>query len=57
MSRHLTLLAVAFALVFSGLVSATKDTVRVEGGLISGTTADGVHSFKGVPQEKKIKTQ
>src|SRR5262245_10670986 len=46
----LTLLLIgASALTFSGLVFATNDAVKVEGGSISGTEADGVRSFKGVP--------
>src|SRR5258708_6354828 len=56
MMRILSLLAIAFALAFSGLASftdhttqATNDSIRVDGGLISGTTVDGVRSFKGIP--------
>lgn len=56
MMRNWALLAIAFALAFSGLASftdhttqATNDSIRVDGGLISGTTVDGVRSFKGIP--------
>jgi para-nitrobenzyl esterase len=49
MRRNLTMLAFALALAISGLASATIDTVKVDGGLISGTAADGVRSFKGIP--------
>jgi para-nitrobenzyl esterase len=56
MLRNRTLLAIAFALAFSGLAfftdnttQATDNSIRVDGGLISGTTADGVRSFKGIP--------
>src|SRR5690242_8547145 len=33
----------------SGRVGAATDNVRVDGGHISGTTADGVRSYKGIP--------
>ena len=49
MRRNLTALAFAFALAISGLASGTVDTVKVDGGLISGTAADGIRSFKGIP--------
>jgi len=49
MRRNLTALAFALALAVSGLASAPNNTVKVDGGLISGTTADGVRSFKGIP--------
>ena len=52
MQRKLTLLAIGLALAVSGLAFATagaNDTIKIEGGLISGTTADGVRSFKGIP--------
>jgi hypothetical protein len=57
MMRNWALLAIAFALAFSGLASftdhitqATNDSIRVDGGLISGTTVDGVHNFKSFAQ-------
>lgn len=49
MLRNLTLFAIAFALTFSGPTLAANDTIKVEGGLISGVMADGVRSFKGIP--------
>ena len=49
MRRNLTLLAFALALAVSGLAFAANDAIKVDGGLISGTTADGVRSFKGIP--------
>jgi para-nitrobenzyl esterase len=54
MPGKLMLVAIAFALSLSGLAFSPKafssnDTIRVEGGLISGTAADGVRSFKGIP--------
>ena len=49
MRRNLTLLAFALALALSGLVFAANDAINVHGGLISGTTADGVRGFKGIP--------
>jgi para-nitrobenzyl esterase len=49
MRRILTLLALAFAVALSGLAFAAEDTIKVDGGLISGTAADGVRSFKGIP--------
>lgn len=47
--RRLTLLAAAITLALHGLAFTANDTIRVEGGLIAGTTADGVRSFKGIP--------
>ncbi len=52
MRRNLFLLALLFAVVVSGYslaVSAGEDSVKIDGGLISGVNADGVRSFKGVP--------
>ncbi|MEK6406087.1 MAG: carboxylesterase family protein [Acidobacteriota bacterium] len=49
MPRNLTTLAFAFALAVSGLASVPNDTIKVDGGLVSGTAADGVRSFKGIP--------
>ena len=49
MLRNLTLLAIALALAFACVASAKNDVIRVEGGSISGTVADGVRSFKGIP--------
>ncbi len=53
-SGKLTLLVIAFALTGAGLTFSARafpvnDQVRVEGGLISGTTSDGVRSYKGIP--------
>jgi para-nitrobenzyl esterase len=56
MLRNRTVLVIAFALAFSCLAfvtdhtaQATDNSIRVDGGLISGTTVDGVRSFKGIP--------
>jgi len=61
MLRKLTMLTVVFALVFSSIALSThasladnkspaaNGAIKVEGGLISGTTADGITSFKGIP--------
>ena len=49
MLRKLTLLATAFLLATSGFAFNANGTIRVEGGLISGTTLDGVRSYKGIP--------
>jgi para-nitrobenzyl esterase len=49
MRRNLTVLAFALALTISGVALATNDTIKVEGGLISGATVDGIRSFKGIP--------
>lgn len=49
MLRNLTLLAFVLALALSRPASANNDTIKVEGGLISGTTADAVRSYKGIP--------
>ena len=49
MRRNLTLLAFALVLAVSGLAFVANDAIKVDGGLISGTTADGVRSFKGIP--------
>lgn len=43
------ILAVALILTLSGPVAATNDTVKVEGGMISGVTVDSVRSYKGIP--------
>src|SRR5216683_2155014 len=48
MRRSLFALTFALVLAISG-ASSTVDTLKVEGGLISGTTDDGVRSFKGIP--------
>ena len=52
MTRNLAFLLLAFLLavmIFSPSASTATDTVKVEGGLISGATADAVCSFKGIP--------
>lgn len=38
-----------FSFAFSSYFSAADDTVRVTGGMISGTTTGGVRIFKGIP--------
>ncbi|MGH8248292.1 MAG: carboxylesterase/lipase family protein, partial [Gammaproteobacteria bacterium] len=45
----LTLLIGASALSYSSHASAANSTVKVDGGVISGATANGVRSFKGIP--------
>jgi para-nitrobenzyl esterase len=47
MRRHLLVLGLAAAMC--GLAAASPDTVRVDGGLISGVESGGVRAFKGVP--------
>jgi para-nitrobenzyl esterase len=42
-------LALAFAAVVSTMAFAATDQVKVEGGLVSGTTEAGVRVFKGIP--------
>lgn len=49
MLRILTSLAIAFVLTLSSVASANNDAVKVEGGLISSVTVDGVRSYKGIP--------
>jgi len=49
MLRRLTVFAFVIVLAVSGLALASNDNIKVDGGLISGTTADGVRSFKGIP--------
>src|SRR4030095_9660201 len=49
MLRNLILLAIGLVFAFSGLALSANDTVRVEGGLISGSVVDGVRSYKGIP--------
>ena len=49
MRRSVTLLGFALAVAVSGFAFAANDTIKVDGGVISGTTADGVRSFKGIP--------
>ncbi|MFL6216032.1 MAG: carboxylesterase/lipase family protein [Blastocatellia bacterium] len=59
MKRYLTTLALivaatlVLAVTLAGPVAATNaatnDVIKVEGGLISGTAAEGVRSYKGIP--------
>lgn len=49
MLRNLILLAIGLAFALSEPALRTSDTVRVEGGLISGSVIDGVRSYKGIP--------
>lgn len=54
MRTKLILLAMFFALTFTVITRSTTaassdDTIRVDGGLISGVDADGVRSYKGIP--------
>jgi para-nitrobenzyl esterase len=49
MLRNLILLAIGLVFAFSNSALTANDTVRVEGGLISGSVDDGVRSYKGIP--------
>ncbi|MEW6206737.1 MAG: carboxylesterase family protein [Acidobacteriota bacterium] len=49
MLRNLAVFALAFALAFSGPTLASNDAIKVDGGLVSGVTTDGVRCFKGIP--------
>jgi para-nitrobenzyl esterase len=49
MRRNLTLLVFAFALAVSGVALPGDETIKVDGGMISSTAADGVRSYKGIP--------
>ena len=49
MLRKLTLFVFVSAIAVSALALGANDSIRVEGGLISGAAADGVRSFKGIP--------
>ncbi|HEX5734334.1 MAG TPA: carboxylesterase/lipase family protein [Blastocatellia bacterium] len=54
LSIRLALFAFAFAVALSGLnfssgAFSTNDIVRVEGGQISGSNAEGIRSYKGIP--------
>ena len=49
MRRALTLVALAVAVAASSVAFAAEDAIKVDGGLISGTTAEGVRAFKGIP--------
>ncbi len=49
MRRYLTLLAFLLAAALSGFAFTANETIKVDGGLISGTAADGVRTFKGIP--------
>ena len=45
----LVLLIAPVALSVSGQATAPDGTIKIDSGLISGTTTDGVRSFKGIP--------
>src|SRR5215475_7424181 len=49
MLRNLILLAIGLVFALSGSALTANDTVRVEGGLTSGSVVDGVRSYKGIP--------
>src|ERR1041385_2564554 len=57
MKRYLTALTLTAALAFAATLArppaateaAANDVIKVEGGMISGTTADGVRTYKGIP--------
>src|SRR5258708_12136973 len=42
-------LSAAFAVACSWMAFATDTTVKIEGGVVSGTAAGGVRVFKGIP--------
>jgi para-nitrobenzyl esterase len=49
MRRALTLVAFAIVIAFTCFASAADDIIKVDGGRISGTTENGVRTFKGIP--------
>ena len=49
MMRNLILLSMMVFSIFAYLPFAFHHTIRVDGGFITGTTAEGVRSFKGIP--------
>jgi para-nitrobenzyl esterase len=49
MVRRWNSFSFAFVLALCAIASASGDTLRVEGGQISGVLADGVRSYKGIP--------
>src|SRR5262245_23451566 len=49
MLRNLILLAAGLVFALPGSALTANETVRVEGGLISGSVVDGVRRYKGIP--------
>src|ERR1051325_633327 len=49
MRRAITVVVFAIVIAFTRFASAADDTIKVDGGRISGTTEDGVRTFKGIP--------
>src|SRR5689334_9665764 len=49
MRRALTLVVFAIVIACTRFASAADDTIKVEGGRISGTIENGVRTFKGIP--------
>src|SRR5215470_18049763 len=49
MRRALSVVVFAIVIVFTRFASAADDTIKVDGGRISGTTENGVRTFKGIP--------
>jgi para-nitrobenzyl esterase len=49
LTRVLCSLAAAVAVTFGSLAFAADDTIKVDGGRISGVLVDGVRSYKGIP--------
>ena len=45
----LLLLTTLAAVSFSGQATAPEGTVKIDSGLLSGITTEGVRSFKGIP--------
>ncbi len=49
MVRKTVWLALVFLLPFPVLTTSANNTIKIDGGLISGSVAEGVRSYKGIP--------